>query len=137
MEKIVKLNKSYKRDMMLNAEAMEEYSKRQNAQNKKIKLLKNKIQILEKSLSQIVQDFEKEKTLLKKQNEDIIKSQESELQMLKAESRQRTKELKMLNSLSAVVLEQRSDIEQFFLEALEQIKEEIRKNIMFKNKTQK
>ena len=57
-EQIMKLNKNYKRDMMLNAETMEEYSKRQQSQNKKIKLLKSKIQILEKSLSQIVQDFE-------------------------------------------------------------------------------
>ena len=57
-EQILKLNKNYKRDMMLNAETMEEYSKRQQSQNKKIKLLKSKIQILEKSLSQIVQDFE-------------------------------------------------------------------------------
>lgn len=51
--------------MMLNAETVEEYSKRQNNQNKAIKKLKSKIQILERSLSQIVTDFEKEKTLLK------------------------------------------------------------------------
>jgi hypothetical protein len=35
----------------------------------------------------------------------------------------------MLKSLANVVIEQRSDIEQFFLEALEQIKEEIRKKV--------
>ena len=122
--------------MMLNAETMEEYSKRQQNQNKKIKMLKNKIQILEKSLSQIVQDFEKEKSLLKKQNEDIIRNQENELTMLKSESKQKNKELKMLKSLSNVIIEQRSDIEQFFLEALEQIKQEIRKKMSHKNKIQ-
>lgn len=114
---------------MLNAETIEEYSKRQQSQNKKIKLLKSKIQILEKSLSQIVQDFEKEKVLLKKQNEEVISNQRDELDMLKEDSRQKSKELKMLKSLAAVVIEQRSDIEQFFLEALEQIKEEIRKKV--------
>lgn len=128
-DQIMKLNKNYKRDMMLNAETMEEYSKRQQNQNKKIKMLKSKIQILEKSLSQIVQDFEKEKTLLKKQNEDMLKGQENELSMLKEETRQKNKELKMLKSLSNVIIDQRSDIEQFFLEALEQIKEEIRKKM--------
>ena len=122
--------------MMLNAETMEEYSKRQQNQNKKIKMLKNKIQILEKSLSQIVQDFEKEKSLLKKQNEDIIRNQENELTMLKSDSKQKNKELKMLKSLSNVIIEQRSDIEQFFLEALEQIKQEIRKKMSHKNKIQ-
>lgn len=72
---------------MLNAETIEEYSKRQMSQNKKIKLLKSKIQILEKSLSQIVQDFEKEKVLLKKQNEEVISNQRDELDMLKDDSR--------------------------------------------------
>jgi hypothetical protein len=72
---------------MLNAETIEEYSKRQMSQNKKIKLLKSKIQILEKSLSQIVQDFEKEKVLLKKQNEEVIFNQRDELDMLKDDSR--------------------------------------------------
>jgi hypothetical protein len=114
---------------MLNAETIEEYSKRQQSQNKKIKLLKSKIQILEKSLSQIVQDFEKDKVLLKKQNEEVISSQRDELDMLKDDSREKSKELRMLKSLSNIVIEQRSDIEQFFLEALEQIKEEIRKKV--------
>ena len=59
--------------MMLNAETIEEYSKRQQSQSNKIKLLKSKIQILEKSLAQIVQDFEKEKELLKYSNEQQIK----------------------------------------------------------------
>lgn len=128
-EEIIKLNKSYKRDMMLNAETMEEYSKRQQNQNKKIKLLKSKIQILEKSLSQIVQDFEKEKTLIKKQNEEILTNQQNELEHLREDLQQKNKEFRMLRSLSSVIIEQRSDIEQFFLEALEQIKEEIRKKV--------
>jgi hypothetical protein len=136
-EQIMKLNKSYKRDMMLNAETMEEYSKRQQNQNKKIKLLKSKIHILENSLSQIVQDFEKEKHLLKKQNEEIIGGQQNELEMLREEFKAKAKELKMLKSLSNVIIEQRSDIEQFFLEALEQIKEEIRKKIAEERKINK
>jgi len=44
---------------------VEEYAKKQFEQNKKIKLLKDKITLLEKSLSKIVEDFEKEKELLK------------------------------------------------------------------------
>ena len=59
----------------------------------------------------------------------MIRNQENELSMLKEDSRQKSKELKMLKSLSNVIIEQRSDIEQFFLEALEQIKEEIRKKM--------
>ena len=48
---------------------MEEHAKKQFEKNKKIKLLKSKIDLLEKSLAQIVADFEKERELLKFQNE--------------------------------------------------------------------
>lgn len=44
---------------------VEEYATKQFEQNKKIKVLKDKITMLEKSLSKIVEDFEKEKELLK------------------------------------------------------------------------
>ena len=42
---------------------------KQYEQNKKVKMLKTKIDLLESSLSQIVQDFEKERELIKFQNE--------------------------------------------------------------------
>lgn len=48
-------------------------------QQKKIKVLKSKIQILEKSLAQIVEDFEKEKELVRYQHEQIIKEQKEEI----------------------------------------------------------
>ena len=46
---------------------------KQFEQNKKIKMLKTKIDLLETNLSQIVQDFEKERELIKFQNEQIIR----------------------------------------------------------------
>lgn len=46
---------------------------KQFEQNKKIKMLKTKIDLLESNLSQIVTDFEKERELIKFQNEQIIK----------------------------------------------------------------
>ncbi len=39
-----------------------------------------------------------------------------------------------VKALAQVILDQRSDVEQFFLEALEQIKEEIRKKISVEKK---
>ena len=130
-------NKNYKRDMMLNAETVEQYSKRQNQQNRKIKLLKSKIQILEKSLSQIVQDFEKEKTLLKYQNDQYIKEQQDDIYNLQEELKVQNRELKSVKGISQTVITQRSDVEQFFLEALEQIKEEIRKKLAEERKAQR
>jgi hypothetical protein len=48
--------------------------------------------------------------------------------------RQKNRELKNIRALAQVMLNQRSEIEQFFLEALEQIKEEIRKKIAIERK---
>lgn len=58
-------NKEYEKDLEQNKMTVEEYATKQFEQNKKIKVLKDKITMLEKSLSKIVEDFEKEKELLK------------------------------------------------------------------------
>ena len=92
---------------------------KQFEQNKKIKMLKTKIDLLESSLGQIVQDFEKERELIKFQNEQIIKEQNEELKSLSESSKLKMKECINLKALAQMILDQRSDIEQFFLEALE------------------
>jgi len=48
--------------------------------------------------------------------------------------RVQNRELRNVRALSQVILDQRSEVEQFFLEALEQIKEEIRKKISIERK---
>lgn len=103
-------------------------------QQKKIKILKEKILVLEKSLQQIVYDFEKEKELLKFQHEQIIKEQREDVGGLRENLKYKSRELKNIRALAQVMLNQRSEIEQFFLEALEQIKEEIRKKITIERK---
>ncbi len=89
-------------------------------------MLKTKIDLLEKSLGQIVSDFEKERELLKFQNEQIIKEQAEELRNLDETMRVKNTELKNVRAICQMILDQRSDIEQFFLEAMEQVKEEKR-----------
>ncbi|MFM7859089.1 MAG: hypothetical protein ACKO96_46000, partial [Flammeovirgaceae bacterium] len=49
----------------------------------------------------------------------------------------KNRELKNVRALAQVMLNQRSEVEQFFLEALEQIKEEIRKKIAIERKQKK
>ena len=48
--------------------------------------------------------------------------------------RSKVSDAKKVKALAQVILDQRSDVEQFFLEALEQIKEEIRKKIALERK---
>ena len=66
-------NQQFEDDLQKKGMSVEEYAKAQFEKNKKIKVLKTKIELLEKSLGHIVQDFEKERELLKFQNEQIIK----------------------------------------------------------------
>ena len=72
-------------------------------------------------------DFEKEKELIRYQHESIIKQQREDILNARENLRMKNKELRNVRALSQVILDQRSEVEQFFLEALEQIKEEIRK----------
>lgn len=120
-------NIGYKKDLDANIDTVIDYAKKQYEQNLKIKDLKNKISMLDKSLAQIVQDFEKEKELLKYQNEQIEQEQEEDILNYKEQIRLKEREIKNVKALWQMILDQRSDVEQFFLEALEQVKEEVKK----------
>lgn len=69
-------------------------------QQKKIKILKDKIILLEKSLQQIVYDFEKEKELLKFQHDKIISDQKSDIIKCRQILKSRNKDLKNIRALS-------------------------------------
>jgi len=120
-------NESCQKELKTRGMTVEDYSKKQFEKNKKIKALKTKIDLLEWSLSQQVADFEKERELLKFQNEQIIREQHEELRNLQESNRLKNSELKNLRILCQMILDQRSDIEQFFLESMEQVKEEKRR----------
>lgn len=74
-------------------------------------------------------EFQKERELIKFQNEQIIKEQNEELKSSTESNKLKTKEARNLKALCQMILDQRSDIEQYFLEALEQVKEEKRRNL--------
>lgn len=128
------MNVNFKRDINLNAGTEKQYLVRETQQQKNIQANKAKIQVLEKSLQQIVGEFEREKELLRYQHEAIIKEQKEEVLNFRENLRFKNKELQNVRALSQVILDQRSEMEQFFLEALEQIKEEIRKKVAFERK---
>ncbi|CAI2367670.1 unnamed protein product [Moneuplotes crassus] len=126
-ETVFEENIGYKKDLDANIDTVVDYAKKQYEQNLKIKDLKGKISMLDKSLAQIVQDFEKEKELLKYQNEQIEKEQDEDIKNYKEQIKLKEREIKNIKALCQMILDQRSDVEQFFLEALEQVKEEVRK----------
>ena len=82
-------NEQAANDLRQKGMSMEQHAQRQFEKNKKIKLLRTKIDLLEKSLGQIVADFEKERELLKFQNEQIMNEQQEELKNLHESIRQK------------------------------------------------
>lgn len=98
-------NEIYDLELKNKSLTTEEHSKRQFEKQKKIKMLKTKIDLLEKSLSQIVTDFEKERELLKFQNEQVIREQAEELRNLNETIRTKGYELKNVKALCQMVLD--------------------------------
>ena len=127
--KIQEENTQFNKDLAIKAQTVEEHAKKQFEQNKKIKLLQKKIDLMEESISKITADFDKEKELMKFQNEQLIKEQSEEIRNLNESIALKSHECKNLKAFCQMVLDQRSDIEQFFLESLEQVKEEKRRKI--------
>ena len=121
-------NKKLKREVLMSVDKEHLYAQKSRGQVKTKRELQIKVESLERSLSSVVRDFEKEKEII------ITKSKQSidELSLtnggLKQLLRLKNKELKNIRNLAQVILNQRTEVEQYFLDALEQVKDEIKKN---------
>ena len=81
-----------------------------------------------------MKDFEKEKELIKFKHEQALTQQAARLKSLQRTLSLKASSLRSLRALAQLILDQRSDVEQFFLEALEQIKEEVRRKLVQEKK---
>lgn len=80
---------------------------------------------LEKSLNHVVQEFEMEHTSIVTKSSIENKSSKTEIEKLQRTIELRTKEMNRVKKLARNILEQRTEIEQFFLESLAHVKKEI------------
>lgn len=92
---------------------------------KKIKELQGKVEILEKSLAQMVREFETERTHILKKCKLEMESGQIEMDKLKKTLEMKTKEMNKVKKLAKNILEQRTDIERFFLDSLDFVKKQI------------
>ena len=100
--------------------------------------LQTKSEILEKSLSQIIKEFEIERFNLIEKCKLELESSKTELEKVKKMLELRNKEMNKVKKLAKNILEQRSDIERFFLDSLDYVKQQIitnrfKINILFFN----
>merc|ERR1711865_443847 len=115
-------------EVVIHGEKEKGYAKGGHRQHKEIKQLQAKVKSLERSLSQVVRDFEKEHELraekMRKELEEATLDAAGLRQLVKLKN----KELRNIKKLAQTILDQRTEVEQYFLEALEQVKAEIRKH---------
>jgi uncharacterized membrane protein len=83
------------------------------------------VETLEKSLSLVITEFEAERASLAEKTKIENESAKNEISKLQRTVDLKTREMNKIKRLARNILEQRTDIERFFLDALEQVKKEI------------
>jgi len=127
-------NDEYRRQIDIQLEKEQEYSRQRHSHLKEIKQLKEKVLVLQARVDE-------SKTLLASTKEDIIKqtSKNVEEHALDAQGlRQllllKNKELRQIRQLAQTILDQRTEVEQYFLDALAEVKQKIKDQRMAKHR---
>ena len=115
-------------DKELNGLIVQEKVVESQRQKKIIKELQEKVETLEKSLSHVIREFEIERMAIVKKCDKENKHAVSEIARLTKVVELKTKEMNRVKRLAKNILDQRSEIEHFFLDSLEYVKNEIAKN---------
>lgn len=93
-----------------------------------ISQLTEKIQTLEKSLSHMSREFSTEKRTIVQQARTENEAAKIELAKLQRVIDLKTREMNKVKRLAKNILDQRTELERFFLESLEQVRNEINAN---------
>eukprot|EP00290_Baffinella_frigidus_P027395 CAMPEP_0180228874 /NCGR_PEP_ID=MMETSP0987-20121128/25057_1 /TAXON_ID=697907 /ORGANISM="non described non described, Strain CCMP2293" /LENGTH=386 /DNA_ID=CAMNT_0022193219 /DNA_START=46 /DNA_END=1203 /DNA_ORIENTATION=+ len=117
--------KTLRRDLELNVGLMDESAKDRHRKTRESKELQNKVKNLEKSLAQVVKDFERERERLLAQGKTDLEETDIENQGLRKLLKLKEREHSKIKRLAQDIIGQRSEVEQFFLEALEQVRDEV------------
>ncbi|XP_076442356.1 basal body-orientation factor 1-like isoform X3 [Babylonia areolata] len=97
-------------------------------QKEHIRELHDKVRMLEKTLSHIVREFETERQMITESARAESEAARKELAKLQRVIETKTKEMNKVKRLAKSILDQRTELERFFLESLELVKQEIAAN---------
>ncbi|KAF0686037.1 Aste57867_22131 [Aphanomyces stellatus] len=117
--------KTLKSEIQMHTDKELEYAKYGQKQTREIKQLQAKVKTLEKSLCQVVHEFEKEKHVLTTKTEKELDDVSLDADGLRKLLKLKNKELRNMKRLSQTILDQRTDVEQFFLDSLEIVKTQL------------
>lgn len=123
--KLEEENRALKRDLSLNEDQIQTYAKDRFKHSKEVKDLQSKVKNLEKSLAQVVKDFERERERLVHKGKADVEDSEVENSGLRKLLKLKDKEHTRIKRLAQDIIMQRTEVEQFFLESLEHVRDEI------------
>ncbi|CAF3663922.1 unnamed protein product [Rotaria sp. Silwood1] len=127
-EQLSRLIATTSNDKELNEILIKEKIEQVQKQNNLIKELKEKIQLLETSLTQFIQEFDIERKNILEQTHIKHESSRSEIIRLQRILELKTKEMNKVKKLAKIIIEQRTELETFFLDALQHVKKQIALN---------
>jgi len=115
------------RELVILNEKEEEYARQGLLKTKEIKALRERVEQLEKQQIVNIERFRHRTKELKMTVHKELEDATLDAAGLRRLIQIKNKELRYMKSLAATILSQRSELEQFFLESLEEVKEMIRK----------
>ncbi|XP_072349663.1 basal body-orientation factor 1-like [Scyliorhinus torazame] len=94
-------------------------------QRKMISELQRKVENLEKALGHMASEFEAEKEEIKRETEIKMATGKIEIERLQAVIKLKDKEMNRVKKLAKNILDQRTEVELFFLQALDEVRQKI------------
>lgn len=114
--------KRLQRDKSLHESTFMELAREGAVSKKQIRNLSNKVRLLEDSLKEVTKQNSEERQKVAEELQTQVEKSEVDATSLRRQLKLKTKELRHIRRLSQMILDQRSEVEQFFIEALEQVK---------------
>jgi hypothetical protein len=120
-------SKKLRREVALNEQSVKEYAKQGFRQSREIKELSAKVKSLERTLSQSVQMYEKERDSMQQADRRKLAEVELDSQGLRQLVRLKTKEVSHMKRLASIILQKRNEVETFLLDSIEFVKAEMQR----------
>ncbi|GAB9467953.1 hypothetical protein Gpo141_00005281 [Globisporangium polare] len=117
--------KKYYMEMQISKAKEDEYAAQAQRQAREIKQLRSTIKDLEKKMTESLAASERDKYVEVSKNGRELEEMVLDVDGLRRLLRLKNKELRNLRRLAQTILDQRTDVEQFFIDALEYVKREI------------
>ncbi|KAJ0412679.1 hypothetical protein ATCC90586_002309 [Pythium insidiosum] len=118
-------SKKYHMEMQIAKAKEEEYAAAAQKQAREIRQLRATIKDIEKRMGEGLAELEREKYVAENRNGRELEEMSLDVEGLRRLVRLKNKELRNLRRLAQTILDQRTEVEVFFLDALEHVKREI------------